>query len=203
MITKSDLERLYVDQKQSMQAIADRLECSLSQVAYWMNRYGIKRRSIADAVYLQNNPEGDPFSFVRPKNQHQAILFGLGLGLYWGEGNKANRNSIRLGNTDPKLVLIFLRFLEQTFQVRRTDFRFSLQIFSDMPAARELDFWTKYLTLRKSQFYRTTITPYRSIGTYRQKTKHGVLTVYYHNVKMRDQLVALLECEPDKYLKPL
>ena len=61
-----------------------------------------------------------------------------------------------------------------------------------MAEKETLDFWTKTLTIEKSQFYKTVITPYRSLGTYRKKTKYGVLTVYFHNRKLRDVLVGLL-----------
>lgn len=195
MIVKEKLEKLYVGKGKSMQEIATVLGCSVNKIQYWMVKHGILSRSISDAVYLKNNPNGDPFQFQKPKTLTAAKLFGFGLGLYWGEGTKANKHSVRLGNTDPSLLAVFIKFLEEIFSIDRRDLKFGLQIFSDMTEKETLDFWTKTLTIKKSQFYKTTITPYRSIGTYRQKTKYGVVTVYYHNKKLRDRLVGLLELE--------
>jgi hypothetical protein len=195
MITKEKLEQLYIKKGRSMQEIATVFSCSVNKIQYWIRKHGIKTRSISDAVYLKNNPNGDPFQFRKPQTLADAKLFGFGLGLYWGEGTKANKHSVRLGNTDPDLIAVFIKFLEEIFCVRRSDMKFGLQIFSDMTEEETLDFWTKTLTIKKSQFYKTTITPYRSIGTYRQKTKYGVVTVYYHNKKLRDKLVGLLESE--------
>ena len=62
-------------------------------------------------MYIRYNPKGDPFAFKLPKNGADWKLFGLGIGLYWGEGNKRNKNSIRLGNVDPRLIRAYMLFL--------------------------------------------------------------------------------------------
>ena len=157
-----------------------------------MKKYHIKTRSISDAIYLKNNPDGDPFEFMQPATLEAAKLFGLGLGLYWGEGTKANKSSIRLGNTDPKLIKEFMRFLAQIFGVKKRDFRFNLQIFTDIDTNTAVYFWMKELGVRREQFTKTTITQSNSIGTYRQKSKFGVLTINYHNKKLRDLLISML-----------
>jgi hypothetical protein len=43
------------------------------------------------------------------------------------------------------------------------------------------------------QFYKTICTPSGKVGSYREKSKHGVLTVYFNNKKLRDHLVAEIE----------
>ncbi len=189
---KRKLRDLYVDEGKSMMEIAAALGCSLHKVAYWMNKYGLKRRSRSEAIYLRCNPGGDPFKFRRPKGAHEAELFGMGLGLYWGEGTKASLDSVRLGNTDPKLISAFMYFLVTFFGIDRRDLRFGLQVFSDMNSSLVLDFWVKKLKIGKEQFYKVIVTRSRSLGTYRKKSQFGVLTVMYHNKKMRDLLVGLL-----------
>lgn len=73
-----------------MSEIAEQLECSLSRVKYWITRHSIETRSISDAAYIKHNPKGDPFVIKTPQNRFELILYGLGLGLYWGEGTKAS-----------------------------------------------------------------------------------------------------------------
>lgn len=162
------------------------MRCSAHQVGYWIRKYKIKSRSISEAVYLKHHPSGDPFEFRWPKTIQQAKLFGLGLGLYWGEGNKANKNSIRLGNSDPKLIKSFIRFLEQIYGVSKNRLRFGLQIFSDVNPKNALKFWTTKLKVKPAQFQKVIVTPSRGPGTYRKKSKYGVLTVQFHNKKLRD-----------------
>ena len=192
MLNKSTLNRLYVQRKLSMQAIAHHLRCSVHKVQYWMERYGIRRRSISDAIYLKHNPDGDPFRYLPPKTHRDYVLFGLGLGLYWGEGTRANRYSIRLGNTDPLLLMRFIEFLERFFSVKRADIRFGLQIFTDTDPCIAMRYWIKNLDVKREQFGRVVVTRSGSLGTYRRKSQYGVVTVYYHNRKLRDLLISLL-----------
>ena len=71
----------------------------------------IKKRTISDAMYEFKNPFGDPFSIKKPETLQQGILFGLGLGIYWGEGLKRGNGAVRLTNTDPKMIKKFIDFL--------------------------------------------------------------------------------------------
>ncbi|MDP7477072.1 MAG: hypothetical protein QF442_01345 [Candidatus Peribacteraceae bacterium] len=192
MITKKLLERLYVREGKSMKVIAMELQCSVHKVQYWMDKHKIARRSIADAIYQWHNPDGDPFVFTPPKSADDYQLYGLGIGLYWGEGTKANKVAVRLGNTDPELLKYFIRFLERFFAVRRSDMHFGLQIFTDIDEQKALDFWQKRLKIGSHQFYKVTRTISGSMGTYRRKSQYGVLTVYYNNRKLRDLLVSML-----------
>lgn len=192
MIEKNILVELYHNKKKSMQEIAEILGCSLHKVSYWMERRKLKKRKLSDAMYIKHNPDGDPFKFVFPTDSKNAQLFGLGLGLYWGEGTKANLNSVRLGNTDPRLIKRFIEFLIKFFQIKKGDLKFGLQIFSDINPRKAMDFWSKILKINKTQFNKPIVTKSGSIGTYRKKSDYGVLTVMYHNKKLRDLLVSLL-----------
>lgn len=192
VISKESLEALYLGNILSMQEIATQLGCSLNRVDYWMRRYQIPRRSRSDARYAKLYPDGDIFSVKQALNEHDQLLFGLGIGLYWGEGNKANTSSVRLGNTDPGVISTFVKFLENIYGVPRNRLRFSLQLFSDTNEDEALRYWTDCLGVNVSQFYKTTVTISGAIGTYRRKNRYGVLTVYFNNKRLRDILVGHL-----------
>lgn len=176
-----------------MQEIADQLSCSVNQVNYWMKKYDIKSRTISEGVYVRCNPNGDPFLVRESLSLEDAALRGLGLGLYWGEGTKANKHSIRLGNTDPRLIKSFILFLERIYGVKRSKLLFGLQVFSDMAPEKALDFWRKTLGAERKQFFKVIVTPSRGDGTYKRKIQHGVLTVYCNNRKLRDILCGEIE----------
>ncbi len=171
-----------------MQEVADSLGCSLHKVAYWMAKHRIAPRSRSAATYLKHNPNGDPFHIRFPRSREDAKLLGLGLGLYWGEGNKANTSSIRLGNTDPALLKTFMHFLEKILGARRDRLRFYLQIFTDINPEEALRYWMRTLRIRRTQIGQPIITKSGSIGTYRKKSQYGVLTVCFHNKKLRGLL---------------
>lgn len=194
MIPRKILLKRY-ESGDSMQDIAKEMGCSLNKVKYWMVKHGIQSRSISDAIYLKHNPHGDPFKILKPASIEEAFLKGLGLGLYWGEGTKANKTSVRLGNSDPFLIKNFIDFLVGFCGINKKDLRFGLQLFNDISPEEALDFWQKQLKVPKDRFQKVVITPSRGLGTYRKKVKYGVLTVYYHNKKLRDIL-----CEELKIL---
>ena len=191
MITENSLRTLYIEEKLSMMEISAILKCSHNQVVYWMHKYEIDRRSISDAIYQQQNPNGDPFKIKHIGTIQDAELLGMGLGLYWGEGTKRNKSSIRLGNTDAGIIKTFIEFLTEICGIDTNKLRYSLQIFSDVIPQDALNYWMKELNVDKLKFTKVIITPARSIGTYRNKNMNGVLTVNFHNRKLRDIIVGM------------
>jgi len=191
-ISKETLSELYSRQKKSMEEIGKILGFSKSKMAYWMEKYEIPKRTISEAIYEKRNPLGNPFMLFEPGNISEALLMGMGLGLYWGEGNKLNKNSIRLGNTDPALIKTFLIFLN-LFRIDKDKLRFGLQIFSDMNPPEALSFWVKKLGVDRSKFQKVIVTPSRGKGTYRKKMAYGVLTVYFNNKRLRNVIVSKLK----------
>ncbi len=78
------------------------------------------------------------------------------------------------------------------FGVQRNRFKFCLQIFTDIDPREALDFRTMRLGVQESQFTKTVVTISGSLGTYRIKSQYGVVTVLFHNKKLRDIIVGLL-----------
>lgn len=191
-ITKKYLENLYTVKHKSAQEIAKLIGCSSNRINYWLAKYEISKRTISDAVYLKHNPNGDPFKFTPPENIEDAKLFGLGLGLYWGEGNKANKNTVRLGNSDPALLNKFIEFLIKFFNINKKDLKFHLHIFTDIDVNDALLYWARKLEINRNQFYKPFIAKSGKLGTYKNKSKFGVVTVYYGNIKLKDKLMDLL-----------
>ena len=191
-IAKNVLENFYLIQKKSIQDISNILGYSRHKVDYWMLKYNIPVRNQSEASYVKHNPKGDPFKSKNIKTIEDSFLFGLGLGLFWGEGNKANKHAVRLGNSDPAVIKKFIEFLEKIYGVERKALRFGVQIFNDLKPQEILSFWAGSLNVSKDQFQKLIITKSRGKGTYKKKSRYGVLTVYFHNKKLRDVLIAEL-----------
>lgn len=193
---KDILEELYIKQNRSMQQIADATGCSLNRVDYWMKKYDITRRTRSDATYARHNPNGDPFTIKTRFTAKERELYGMGLGLYWGEGTKANPSSVRLGNSDPGIILRFIEFLEHIYGVSRQNMHFGMQLFTDCSFDEAIDYWTSILGVDKKQFYKPIRTISGSIGTYRKKNQYGVVTLYFNNKRLRDILVEQINNMP-------
>ncbi len=178
----------------SMAEIAKQNNWSVHKVQWHLDKQHISRRSRSDAVYLKHNPNGDPFCFKTPQTTAEAELLGWGLGLYWGEGTKANPTAVRLGNTDPALLRKFIKFLIEICGVSEGRIRYGLQIFEDINPENAVAYWLKELNITREQFLPTiVVSPSQGKGTYRKKSEYGVVTVYFNNKKLRDILVGMLK----------
>jgi len=102
-------------------------------------------------------------------------------------------SSVRLGNIDPKLINIFLRFLDEIFSVDKKRLRFGLQIFSDTSPDVAREFWMHNLKIREDQFQKIIITPARGPGTHKHKSEYGVLTVNFASTKLKKIMDQLIE----------
>lgn len=191
-IEKGKLALLYINEFKSINEIARTFECSPNKIKYWLVKHNIPRRSISEALFRKNYPNGDPFKFMEPRTVEEGIIYGLGIALYWGEGTKMNKSSVRLGNTDPILIRTFMNFLQKCFGLKKSMFKFGLQLFTDCDVEEALLFWEKKLFVKRSQFTKPTITISGKIGTYTKKNPFGVLTLYYHNKRLKDMLVDMI-----------
>lgn len=190
---KKLLEKLYLEDKLSVFQISKKYQCSQNRINYWLNKFNIKKRTISDSAYISHNGIIDPFKVKKLNTQFEWFLMGLGIGLYWGEGNKANKTSVKLGNTDSDLILCFIKFLKVVYGINENKLKFGLQIFSDINPGIALDFWTNKLKVKETQFQKPVVSKIRGNGNYKVKSRYGVLTVYFNNVKLRNIIISEIE----------
>ncbi len=192
-ISKERLFDLYVIKKYSSAQISLVFKCSTNKINYWLEKYEIKKRTISEAIYQLKNPLGDPFLVIEPKTLEQSILFGLGLGLYWGEGSKRGTGGVKLTNTDPKLIRKFIEFLEKLCGIDRNRLRFSIQIFRDISSETSINYWSKELGVKKNQFYKVVVSKVRGEGTYKYKSENGVVIIHFNNIKLKRIILDMIE----------
>jgi hypothetical protein len=187
MIAKSTLEKMYVENKMSLSEISNALNTSIGSIVWWMNKFEIERRDRSQANYEKYNKSGDPFRISNIDTIHKAVLYGLGVGIFWGEGNKVSKTSLRVGNTDPILLKTYIEFLHKICGVKDEKIRFGLQIFNDSNPMSAKEFWIENLKIRPDQFMKTiSIIPSQGKGTYKKKNPYGVVTIYVNNIKLVD-----------------
>lgn len=191
-ITKEKLEKLY-RKGLSMKGISDKTGWSPHQVVYWMDKYNIPKRNRSEATYVKRNPNGDPFKIKEKLNLKETELKFLGLGLYWGEGDKSKNNtSVRLSNTDPQLIKKFREFLIKICRVKKEKIFYSLILFNDANEKEAIKFWTQHLGIRRNQFGKIIRIPPQGRGTYRKKNKTGVLTIGITNKRLKERVFEMI-----------
>ncbi len=112
-----------------------------------------------------------------------------------GEASKYNpkvRGSFYLGNSNPKIILIFLKLLEIAFpDFDSRKLRCTVQCRADQDTESLTKYWHKVTNIPLKQFYKPLIDP-RTQGKPTQKPDYkGVLRVDYFNSKTRLELETL------------
>jgi hypothetical protein len=106
---------------------------------------------------------------------HQA-----GCMLYWAEGSK-HRNSLAFANSDREMVVFFVRFLRDCFDLQPHDFTLRLNVYTTNGLTiREIeDHWLWALELPRTCLRKHSINhrPTSSSGTRRSKLPYGVCTI--------------------------
>ena len=187
-ITKKLLQNLYLSGK-SLTEIGETLGYSPHKVVYWMNKHHLSRRSRSDAQYTKLNPHGDPFKIKKPSSLKEALMFGLGLGIYWGEGNKSSPHTVRVSNTDPQLIRTFREFLIQICNVKISKIQYSLVCFNDINPDAAVEYWSKQLGVSSQKFGKIVQIPKQGKGTYKKKSQFGVCSITFGNIKLKSWIM--------------
>jgi hypothetical protein len=184
----------------SITEVAKSLSCSPNKIVYWMKKYNIKRRSHSDAAYIKQNPNGDPFKIKKKLTRDEMFLYGLGIGIYWGEGSKNPAiPSLRIANTDPDLIRAFLYFLKHIYCLNEKRFSYSIVCFNDIDPDDARSYWAKELGINPGKFGKITIIPKQGKGTYKRKSQYGVCTVQGNNSKLRRLVISIINKIENKY----
>ncbi len=190
-IPKNQLIKLYQDGASSPE-IAKKLNVLPNKIDYWLRKFQVPKRSISEAIYLKHNPNGNPFSIKGNLTPEEKQLLGLGLGIYWGEGDKASKHKVGVSNSDPRLIVKFIEFLIKICQVNTNKLKFSLLAFNDIDPERALKYWCRKLNISEDKFSKTTIISPQGKGTYKKKSKYGVCMVAFNNIKLKEWIISQL-----------
>lgn len=119
-------------------------------------------------------------------------LFISGMMLFWGEGSKTIKSQVRVANTDPKLLRVFVLFLEEIAGIQKDDIRASLLLYPDLKETQCRAYWAEHIGISESNFLKASYIRGRHQTN---RLRWGVCTVYvsstYFRVKMLEWLTLL------------
>ena len=179
----NNIVKLYKD-GYSMSQIARKFNISESTIVYWLDKKGIKRRSISEAVtslYI-NKFNKKQFKLKNPLSSTDEKLKLACVMLYWGEGAKT-RGTVKFANSDPKMIMLFLNFLRRICGISEERLKVLIHAYPDHDQNELMKFWMGVTKLPKSHFYRTHIHQGGS-GSYKNKSQYGTLAVNYSDTKL-------------------
>lgn len=181
------IERLYYDDKRSMQDIADTLDKSLNFIRYHMQKNKMKRRNWSEATYVKVN-RTEPFKIKKNLTTREKQLRALALGIFWNEGTNKNPISIRVSNSDPELLKVFVYFLRELCGVPNEKIKVSVIVSDFLKIKDAEDFWCRKLDLLPTQLGKTSVIKSNGNGIHKKRAPYGTATVCVYNTKLRKKI---------------
>ena len=140
-------------------------------------------------------------------NLHNPLFIAV-IAAYWGEGDKLSRNHVRLTNTDPAMLRMFVTFLKNYSHISMDRVSLALFIYKDLDNETSKKYWANEVGITK--FHKTQVLPSRHKT---RRLPYGtcavILTDSYLKRKMSvwiDQMpkmvLNMVPSETIKYLRP-
>lgn len=125
-------------------------------------------------------------------------LFVSGMMLFWGEGTKTIKSQVRVTNTDPNLLRVFVNFLKEIISVPEEGVRASLLLYPDLDENQCRIYWAEALGISERFIARATFIE----GRHKTKRLHqGVCTVYVSSTYLKVKMMEWLKLLPEELLK--
>ena len=129
-------------------------------------------------------------------------LFLAGLFLYWGEGSKTRTAASALSNTDPAMLIFYIKWLKN-FGVKKENLQAKLQLYKDMDVKSLTKYWANKLNLPLSAFNKPYIKESNFSGlTYKNGFGHGTCLVWVANSELNDYILMGIKRLQDINIRP-
>lgn len=110
--------------------------------------------------------------------------------LYLAEGGKRRRGAVMFGNSNPQIVVLFLRLMRRVYAIDDSKFRCTLLCRADQDIKKLQSFWALATGVPKEQFYTSRIDA-RTIGKKSRNPKYkGVCRIDYFSAEVYNDLIA-------------
>lgn len=126
-------------------------------------------------------------------------LYYAGLFLYWGEGNKASRNTVSISNTDPDVLKFSLLWMLRCLKIPKFAIKVALHLYQDMNIESELSYWSKELGIPKGCFNKPYIKKTLRISIDQKGFGHGTCNLIVQNTVIKEKLLMSIRSIADYY----
>lgn len=130
-------------------------------------------------------------------------LLIAGTALYWAEGSIKSRNEIEVANSDPKIIVLLMRFFREILQIEERKFRGGLFLHPGLDKNATLKFWSSLTKIPSNQFNKVYIKPPKSsTGKMHNILYKGTLKIRICDTKKLWRIKGFIEVLGNKKLAP-
>lgn len=200
-------------QGKSYNEIHRELGMSVSTLSNWFHDVDfseeIKRSVIAKAhlkstahMLVLNRARGDLLRAHYAQAEIEAVqelhgnihnpLFVSAIAAYWGEGDKLTKSQVRLANTDPKMIKLFVTFLVTFCYIPKDKLRLALHIYEDLDDTECRKYWSKMTGI--DHFHKSMVIPSRHKT---RRLPYGTCTLTITNTYLKKKLLLWIDQMPE------
>jgi len=117
-------------------------------------------------------------------------LFVAGLMIYWGEGDSKPQNPLRVSNTDPRMINLYVKFLLDVLKLSPEKIRLALTLYPDLEDEGCKKFWASVTGLTLKNFIKT-----QYIRGYHptKRLKHGICVVIVNSRQVKEKILTWID----------
>jgi transcriptional regulator with XRE-family HTH domain len=221
MARKEDKQKALVMRKKGMSynQIKEKLDVSKSTLSGWLSDFPLSEKRIREL--RDNNPIRIEHyrNTMRKKKEIKLLeaynkvseniytlnkreIFLTGLFLYWGEGSKTRTAVSALSNTDPAVLMFYIKWLKN-FGVKKKNLKAKLQLYQDMNVKNLTKYWSRKLRIPVSSFNKPYVKESNFSGlTYKSGFGKGTCMVWVANRELNDYILMGIKRLQDMNIRP-
>ncbi len=117
-------------------------------------------------------------------------LFIAGLMIYWGEGNKSSKDRCGIANTDPLMIKLFIKFLENICCFKRPRIKAWILLYPDLDENVCKEYWISNTSLKLEDFHKSIVIQ----GKHKtKKLSYGVCSVGVSSAYLKRKILKWIE----------
>lgn len=167
--------------------VADRKENDLLV----LKKENTKRRLYLDDLYEKARSDALVEYEIYSKNP----LFIAGLGLYYGEGNKASKYAVSISNSDYRVLAIFRNFLVQVCNISPGVIKSWLLLYPDLNEKICKEHWINKVGVQADSFMKSTCIQGRHKT---RRVSYGICTIGLGNRVLKNKMLVWLDLMAQK-----
>lgn len=117
-------------------------------------------------------------------------LFIAGLMLYWGEGDNKPKNPLRLTNTNPKVISLYVKFLITILRIPKKIIKINLILYPDLNEKKCLNFWSNITDINSANFYKTQFIKGRHPT---KRVNNGICMIICNSRQLKEKILTWID----------
>ena len=177
----------------SAQQVADHFKMSLDASYYALRRQKVPRRTARETNRIRFEAKPLSYNLKTKLSKIEERLKEAAVMLYWAEGYKVSFHSIDFANSDPRMALIFRRFLSEICHVDEKRIRGHLYCYEGQDVKALTRYWSQLLSIPEKQFIKPYIKKAAIQGPRGPRMLHGLVHIVYCDTKLLRQILTWIE----------